>query len=554
MSYSFNITPQINEYLKEEDIKEVKLLVNYITDFGEISTLNTQKICYGNIKKFVPKLIELFLSLHDKKYFKEFMYAFLYGLDFVNLPKCPICGNYLPLRNWVKGFQKTCSKRCQAAYFKLNTEAHDKIGKTRKLSQANTHKWVYDYKHIYKNNYYIFYNYCDHGDLKIYNRKAHDIHDLGEATLCYKCNEKIFNSFNPTEDDIQNMLGMINEFLFKNKNAVNHDYWITYYPKLLKTMYVYANRCFNKPYNKVDLPEIYYICKNKLNKLPKCTVCGNDVTKFYPSFREYALRCNEHLYTPITESSDEKEIKKFLNQNNIEYIEHDRSVLKGQEIDIYIPSFNFGIEFNGCYWHCEDCKPDIVYHKNKKITATDNDTNLLFIWQDVWQKKKEVCKDLIKRRCGIIEKEIDYTTINEISDKIEIKEFIKNNSLYPYHENSIYIGAYLNNELIATIELKKQNTKLIIQHYTEKVGVLVNNGIKDIFNYTQAVFPNYSYIANVYNDNEELEPFINLGFNNVEIQDHYTYLNCMVRYEAPITENDFKCWDSGITILEYEKK
>jgi hypothetical protein len=62
------------------------------------------------------------------------------------------------------------------------------------------------------------------------------------------------------------------------------------------------------------------------------------------------------------ESYYEYEIMEFLDQFSIKY-KH-RYTKLGPELDIYIPEYDLGIEFNGLYWH-SDVYKDKNYHLNK---------------------------------------------------------------------------------------------------------------------------------------------------------------------------------------------
>ena len=56
---------------------------------------------------------------------------------------------------------------------------------------------------------------------------------------------------------------------------------------------------------------------------------------------------------------------------------HDRNILNGKEIDIFIPKLKIGVEYNGLYWHSEaNSKGKLykgwvfVYSKNSKQLYT----------------------------------------------------------------------------------------------------------------------------------------------------------------------------------------
>lgn len=57
----------------------------------------------------------------DGESFKEKLYMMLFDIN--EQPKCPVCGKLTSLRNFQVGFQQTCSKECQAIFFKSNKES-----------------------------------------------------------------------------------------------------------------------------------------------------------------------------------------------------------------------------------------------------------------------------------------------------------------------------------------------------------------------------------------------------------------------------------------------
>ena len=64
-----------------------------------------------------------------------------------------------------------------------------------------------------------------------------------------------------------------------------------------------------------------------------------------------------------------------------------RKVLgNGQEIDIYLPDYKFGIEFNVQYWHSSLQKPN-TYHFEKSKLAEEKGITLIHIYQWEWDDK-----------------------------------------------------------------------------------------------------------------------------------------------------------------------
>jgi hypothetical protein len=75
----------------------------------------------------------------------------------------------------------------------------------------------------------------------------------------------------------------------------------------------------------------------------------------------------------------------------------------GKEIDVYIPSLNFGIEYNGNYYHSSAVGKDDRYHIDKTMGAIKEDKLILHVFTDEvptdyarYIKYVQDCKDLIE--------------------------------------------------------------------------------------------------------------------------------------------------------------
>ncbi len=102
----------------------------------------------------------------------------------------------------------------------------------------------------------------------------------------------------------------------------------------------------------------------------------------------------------------------FLNKVNVSHYEDDiagilidlgvanikmreRGVLDGQEIDIYLPDYKLGIEFNGDYWHSgKFVEPG--YHQSKTKLAESKGIYLMHIFEKYWNEDQELIVSKIK--------------------------------------------------------------------------------------------------------------------------------------------------------------
>lgn len=84
----------------------------------------------------------------------------------------------------------------------------------------------------------------------------------------------------------------------------------------------------------------------------------------------------------ITMSYGERELNDFFDSLGIKHYKT-RDVIAPYEIDIYLPDYNVGIEFNGDYWHSTNKLP-IEYHKDKYNLAKDKGIFIFYIYEYEW--------------------------------------------------------------------------------------------------------------------------------------------------------------------------
>ncbi|MDA3779279.1 MAG: hypothetical protein PF487_03455, partial [Bacteroidales bacterium] len=151
-------------------------------------------------------------------------------------------------------------------------------------------------------------------------------------------------------------------------------------------------------------------------------------------------KCN-----PIAENSSikENEVRNFI-ENELNF-KTKKIRIENKEIDIYLPDYKLGIEFDGLYWH-SDLFKEKNYHLNKTIECEKQDIHLLHVFEDEWIYKKEIVKSIIKSKLGIIENKIfaRKCIIKEISDNNSIRNFLNINHLQSFVGSSVKIGLFYN--------------------------------------------------------------------------------------------------------------
>ena len=103
----------------------------------------------------------------------------------------------------------------------------------------------------------------------------------------------------------------------------------------------------------------------------------------------------EECRPTISISKPEIEVQEFVKSLGIEIITNNRKILKGKELDIYIPNLNKAIEFNGLYWHYSDKYFKPGKHAMKSNLCRAQGIKLLHIREDLWLNKKEKIKETL---------------------------------------------------------------------------------------------------------------------------------------------------------------
>lgn len=224
--------------------------------------------------------------------------------------------------------------------------------------------------------------------------------------------------------------------------------WVEFSPKTVELLHV----CDSK--DKIDIFEN----PNKLLSF-KCLDCEN--TEEIPT-ETYKWRIRE-TGTPCIRCSainkgslKEREIKEFVRSLGFG-IDENKKMLGRQEIDIFVPEMNLGIEFNGLFWH-NDLRIDKKYHINKTLAARQQGIRLIHIFEDEWDYSREIVKSRLRNILGKIKLKIH-------ARKCEIKEiqysderpFLEDNHIQGYAKSSIKLGLFHNNMLVSVMTFAKLN-------------------------------------------------------------------------------------------------
>lgn len=189
----------------------------------------------------------------------------------------------------------------------------------------------------------------------------------------------------------------------------------------------------------------------------KCEECGTVFESSYVNSRiPICRKCH-----PLSSGEDELfDYIKSLNPN-LTIKRHTKSIIKPQEIDIYIPELKLAIEFNGVYWHSTKHILEKNYHLNKTKACEEKGIWLIHIWEWDWIKNKDKVKLFLKDL--ILNNKLDLDTSKPIARSLiaNISELL---SKYGYTVKSIdetLSSIFVDGNTMQQFEKQNENNSLL---------------------------------------------------------------------------------------------
>lgn len=282
-----------------------------------------------------------------------------------------------------------------------------------------------------------------------------------EATCLKRYGDKHYTNKKSANITIKNRYGVDNfgalcqldEIKEKKKLKIKEKYGVNYFTESLFDNYseIYKTLYHNKE------KSIYYLKTNLKHTFKE----WSEIFKC-PLYSIFNWVSHFHLWSYIknTKSHYEEDLINIISNMipNDTIIHNDRKVLDNkQEIDIYIPKYKLGIEFNGTYWH-SNLFLDRNYHFNKSKLAESKGIKLIHIWEYEWNNPKQQTKiiTLLKENLNIMSN-IIYARkciIKQITNQ-EAKFLNENTHLQGHRGAQITYGLFYQNKLVQLMSFSK---------------------------------------------------------------------------------------------------
>jgi hypothetical protein len=193
--------------------------------------------------------------------------------------------------------------------------------------------------------------------------------------------------------------------------------------------------------------------------------------------------CTEHMGVPNTISTVEGEVFEFVQSICPDAIRNNYGLLGGRfELDIFIPSMNIGIEYNGLAWHSERTGRPVGYHQNKSSIAASLGVRLIHIWSDEWLGRKEVVKAYLSRLLGVKpERELFARKCDLVATTgAEQRAFLESNHIQGFASGDGF-ALSRDGEVLAVALIKiNRNKERELVRLCFKIGVEIHGGFEKL--------------------------------------------------------------------------
>lgn len=301
--------------------------------------------------------------------------------------------------------------------------------------------------------------------------------------------------------------------------------------------------------------EIASILKDENNEayfVLKCKNCGEQFEWHMVKdvYRPYCKKCFKAPYSKL-----EKELASYLS-SFIEIEENNRSILNGKEIDIFIPSRNIAIEFDGLYWH------NNVDNSFKFEECRKKGIRLVRITECEWKSQNAKIKSYLKSLLGIYDTKAQARKcqVREITADI-YKSFLNENHLQGYVPSSIKLGLFHDESLIEVVGFSKsrfsKKYEWELSRECSKNGVQVVGGKSKLLRYFERKWQPKNLLSYCEKDKFSGVSYEKCGFVlDHESPPNYTYFKdsyepmSRLQFQKSKLKELFKDYDSSLTEWE----
>jgi Zn ribbon nucleic-acid-binding protein len=292
-------------------------------------------------------------------------------------------------------------------------------------------------------------------------------------------------------------------------------------------------------------------------------------------------RCPSCVAMSFGVSNAERAVYEFVKEYCNDAQQSNRLEIKPKELDIYIPSKNISIEYNGLYWHRNN-----KHNSLNKLELCDNiHIRLINIFEDEWLTKQDIVKSRILSILNIHQDTIYARKCNIVKlNSSDYKDFFEHNHLQGNVNAMIAYGLVYNGAIVAAMSFCKYRKHLgriavdneyELLRFCNKLNTKVIGGASKLFKHFVKQFKPAKVISYADRRYSVGNLYYALGFSHVKnTKPNYFYVKDFVRhnrynfakhklveqgFDANLTEDEimlsrnfYKIYDCGNMLFSIE--
>lgn len=244
------------------------------------------------------------------------------------------------------------------------------------------------------------------------------------------------------------------------------------------------------------------------------------LNRMLPDLSNVCLKCKP--WGDRHESSIEIIMKQILDELQIKYEQHNRTLISPQELDFYLPDYNIAIECNGIWWHSNNYLNDKKYHFNKYKKAEEAGIKMISFWEHEINFCIHKIKAYLQTIFGKNNKIYARQCIVQEITADDARNFLNDYHLQGAINATYRYGLFYNNELVEVMTLSSlRMNKATDEHYElyrlcTKAGYTVIGGASKLLEYFKKKYPNWKVIESYcHSDISSGDIYKKLGFKYV---------------------------------------
>jgi hypothetical protein len=307
-------------------------------------------------------------------------------------------------------------------------------------------------------------NKCQNGNTKKYVRWSDGFGGCGPASSC-KCtrdsiaNGVILTKSKTSQESINDSNKKREETMLKKYGAKFNSQRAEVKPSISKP------KISNDAHILLSDPE--WLKAEYVEKQRSLVDIAEELNVFYGTVGEYCAKHGFEIRRRSNYSLEEMQIANYIKSLGFDAVESDYSVLGSHEIDIFVPSKQFGVEVNGLIWH--SYHPTLINkagkeenknrHLDKTSKAASNGVNLFHVTDLEWSDKQEIIKSMIASKLGVTERLHARKCSLSALTQSQAKSFFDGNHVQGHVNSAIYLGLFFGDELVMAISAGKNRFK-----------------------------------------------------------------------------------------------